>query len=800
MVYMRKIIATILSLCALCAFGLSNASRHFAPVSAAAETATHARSSETELLAPSSYEQYLALQTPSDVTISERYTAIADGNKLYVYDRDDDVYRQYTHTNQITKLQFDDNARLYFLDQNGALYILAPDAFQTADAQATSLSLTCATFAIVGSTMYYSTTSGTLSYIYKASLNNLSAATMLWRSYSLPPTLAYYDRELYYTESGKHLYKLDPDDNANPVFVAVFSTTLLSMTVADGVFACVTGDNDFFAYDLNELTESKDNKDVTPLLKESDGYVALTAKGDFIYAVRNKTVQQYSVETSRFTNYEISGASSASNRLNGATDVCLSGNKLFLSDAGNRRISVFDAKTKTFENTVSVSLSAKYVASNGETFLAAGTAKAELYDISSSGKAEKRMEKSNFDGNVVGATCVYGNYYLVTDLGYFYSLTEENDEYVWRFAQKSSERSPSLLTSDAYGNLYVAYQNSVYTYTEQDFATATLSKKSLTEALPEGTEKLCADYDRNLYALKGNVLYKFVASADKTTYTESGSFSLSNAPVYDASAKATSFALSVEENQTYILYNGTYLVRTTSLQLPTVKNIPVGEAATQIFSGKNDFSVVLTTDDALVVEYDFTKLPSASVFPYLSYVRLEDEMLALKIGQTGAYDLLVVYDETAREYKTYLAYASSCRPVLRSQYETLYDQPQTGYLTGSASLYRYPFLSELLTDGTLERGAELMLLGEITLLEREYYAVSYSDADGNAKTGYLPKVCVTPLDGKTDASLLTVGETASRTDAYGRLIYLLLGCAAICVLTDFLILRRFKSNENENKS
>ena len=68
---------------------------------------------------------------------------------------------------------------------------------------------------------------------------------------------------------------------------------------------------------------------------------------------------------------------------------------------------------------------------------------------------------------------------------------------------------------------------------------------------------------------------------------------------------------------------------------------------------------------------------------------------------------------------------------------------------------------------------------------------------GETQTGYIPKTYVTSTSGNAPVSNHTYGETVSKTDAYGRLIYLLLGGAAICVLTDFLILRRFRNKENE---
>ena len=76
-----------------------------------------------ELIAPTSYEQYLNLTAPNDVAVNERYVAISDENVIYVYDSVDNLYREYTHENyKIAKMQFSDSGSLYFADETAKLY------------------------------------------------------------------------------------------------------------------------------------------------------------------------------------------------------------------------------------------------------------------------------------------------------------------------------------------------------------------------------------------------------------------------------------------------------------------------------------------------------------------------------------------------------------------------------------------------------------------------------------------------------------------------------------------------------
>ena len=83
-------------------------------------------SGTNQLLLPISYEEYLPLSAPSGVAICENYTAIADGNTLFVYDRQREEYRTYTHNehgendsrNAVKQVQFDENETLYFTDDS----------------------------------------------------------------------------------------------------------------------------------------------------------------------------------------------------------------------------------------------------------------------------------------------------------------------------------------------------------------------------------------------------------------------------------------------------------------------------------------------------------------------------------------------------------------------------------------------------------------------------------------------------------------------------------------------------------
>mgnify|MGYP003296301224 CR=1 FL=1 len=118
---MKNFKTTMICILSLAACSISGAALSLAQNSVSANALEPAAS----LFLPNAYHQYLDLNAPTDVAVNEDYTAIADGNVIYVYDQADGVYREYVHSvnadplkNNVTKLQFDEAgyARMYFFD------------------------------------------------------------------------------------------------------------------------------------------------------------------------------------------------------------------------------------------------------------------------------------------------------------------------------------------------------------------------------------------------------------------------------------------------------------------------------------------------------------------------------------------------------------------------------------------------------------------------------------------------------------------------------------------------------------
>lgn len=797
---MKKFAVTILSALACGAFVLSSAAAFctLETDSFDVHASTAAQSSKatqpTQLLSPTSYEEYLRLTSPTDVSVTGNYTAISDGNTLYLYDRDKNQYFEYSHGRKVTKIQFSANETLYFLDEDMLLHTLDVQKLangRQSDAMKT-LMLSCTTFLINGNDLYYTAEAGGKAKISKTTLSGLTnGATALVEGVTPGPTVTYYGDKLYYT-SGRELWLYDGQYN-DKKYIATFPhvSKISSMCIVnDVIFVCSeTEENtlenaqNFFAYSLTDLAEKSNSDKATALpTDEEGGYCALSVHDNYVYAVKNDSVRQYSVADQAFTAYEICSRSDSVHRIDEAAELCLTGNTLLIADNGNARISVYDTKEEIYGEPIPLAFSATYLASDGETVLAANADMAVIYSLEADNYGASLATFQSFDADLVGVAGVYGKYYFATS-DYRYVAEPTSDGWTVSAPQKANV-SATLLTADAYGYLYVAGGGCVYKYTEEQFFTDTQRDK-VCEDFPSGVEKILVDYAGNVYALKAGKLQKIGGST----------YALNTPLVYNPSANIQSFAFGIEDNVTYVLYKENYIATSDLLDLPTVRKIEVGNADDAIFAQQSAvFEVVQSKPNALLVRFDIEQLSGANLFPYTSYERRSTPLVALKIGETGPYNVLAVYDETAEEYFTCLVLSDFCEPA--DAYCKTYPEPQKGYLSNAVSLYKFPYLTDLLTVTRLPVGAELTLIGEVEKLDYSYYQVEYTDENGDVKTGYVPTAYVTFFDGAPQKPQTTVAETES--EGFMMLLrfgYITLAVGIVGALVDILILRKPKKED-----
>ncbi|MGN1053223.1 MAG: hypothetical protein ACI4SH_07540, partial [Candidatus Scatosoma sp.] len=168
--------------------------------SALSSPAAEATQNGDSLFLPGSYEQYLPLENPASVAVTRNYTAIADGLKIYIYDRAENEYRYYAHSvvgdTQITQLKFDGADTLYFSAQGSThLYALDLTTLISSDTN-----IACSAFEIYGDELYYTTISGTEASISVRSLSALDTPRApLKESVLGKPAIAHNGETLYYT-------------------------------------------------------------------------------------------------------------------------------------------------------------------------------------------------------------------------------------------------------------------------------------------------------------------------------------------------------------------------------------------------------------------------------------------------------------------------------------------------------------------------------------------------------------------------------------------------------------------------
>ena len=799
----------ILSLSAAAAFLFGGAALSLA-ANATPASAEESAALGDAFVTPGSYQEYLPLTNPKDVAVTDDYTAIADENNIYVYDALKNAYRTYTHAqnseqmmNQVTKMQFAQSGDLYFLDASSYLYRLPLASIEsdTVAMQAENTGFACSTFTIDGNVLYFTNVTGT-TQLSRTELSNLnvSTSTILVPSLEMETPIAYYENYLFFVRR-YNLYRISAKaDDAVIDKVCSLPEALQSISIADDEFCFTDSLGNFYAYNLTQLEFEKDMEDVTPVYQDqSGGYGALTIYEDRVYVLHEQSVKEYEIGKG-FTQMEIGGASSSTHRLSGATDAFLLNEELYVADTLNRRISVknvANGETITYETPEGATL----ITANESTFLAANETTAWLY----SSQGELLATYPTFNGKLVGIAAVYGTYYLVTDTNYYYSIalqTLETDEgetqekWILSGTQKENNTSPKLLAADVYGNLYVVASNNVYRFREHNFLLPSAYGTEICSAIPTATQKLLVDYRENIYALQGNTLQRF------TDGEKSGEFALGKSLTYTQTTQTpiTAIAFSVMENATYVIYEGALCIRTADLMLPTVKTIETQGVDATIFAKETaEFSVVETAENAFMVQFDLHATQGADVFPYQSHGRHTQAKTALKIGATKEYAILAYFNATTHQYENYLVLQRYLTQKPTDEYLDDYSSEEqfTGYLTNEVTLYKFPYLTAMLSVDRMAKNQAVTVLGAINNLDYNYYEVCYVDGDGTEKIGFVPQSYVTPFDASPKPTTsTTLGNPTPSEDSIWRMTFLLLGTAAIGMLLDLLIFRGLNKKDD----
>ncbi len=262
---MKKITATILS--------LLGAALLCAPV------ALQAGSKREPLTARALSSTEIAFTAPTGVATKGPYTAVADGNALYLFDRENGgFWQEYTHTQAISQIAFNGAGELYFRDGYRNLYRLAVDGF-TEESKATDVELDCGAFFFNENVLYYANAADENTLLY-AHGEGERTPTLFNGSY----------KEFFF--QGGTLYALGDDDglyalnvtSAQKAVITHFTTPREHLAV-NGNKIFTTGEGGLYCYDLGSGAESA---------LDEGAYDALCAKEEGVYALKGKEVYAYS--------------------------------------------------------------------------------------------------------------------------------------------------------------------------------------------------------------------------------------------------------------------------------------------------------------------------------------------------------------------------------------------------------------------------------------------------------------------------------------------------------------------------
>ncbi len=509
------------------------------------------------LFLPSSYEQYLELQSPKDLAIDDGHIAIADGNHIYLCDREKQEWRVYTNgtdSSTFGKIQLVDDL-LYFTDASMQLRTLDLKAeVLTAEEQLYSLS----NFAIVDGKLYGTTTVNTTASLYALSLTKKTDITNTNPiASSLPAQLpmAYAEGTLYYAVNNS-VFPVDTKTNTSGTCISLSTSTPInpqSIAVL-GEYLYYTDTSGLYRATLEP------EEHVPEAVVQGEGFSALTVHGDKLYVLCGKAVREFDPGTKAFTDYEISSTSASVNRLCGAVDTARAGGLLVTADAGNKRISVavldnseegyivrtcsvFDCLDENHSPYVPT-----HIATDGN-IIAVSSADAHIY-LYHFGD-ESYYYCHNLSGDcILDLACVNGSCYFITQSSYGKA---EKDFQIFEHMGSA----PKALVADNRGNLYVVDSNgTIMIYNESEFIEPNIIVSREKEfTISDTFSSVQSDDDGNIYYISQDALWK---NEKKLVDFNNKSF------VYGDQSKPIAFALGHDEGKVFLLYQN-YIVALTIL-------------------------------------------------------------------------------------------------------------------------------------------------------------------------------------------------------------------------------------------
>ncbi len=748
---------------------------------------------------PETYEQYLPLEAPAYMAMSEHYISVADGTLLYIYDREKSSYLSYdtkfvTNASVISKIQITDDERLFF----SAGISLFEYQFSAGTADIVS-NVSCNTFLVEGDYLY-------TSYIAANSQVSLKRYPLAELS----------------------------RDNEMEITTVPNVSTYSKLTAWNGILYCVRNDRLLMSYDMSKMApgesgqiggfKSVDDKNFdkisdikricayndylyysvsgegaypnglwrtdfngnAELMLEGDGYSAITTYGGDLYCIRDASVLKLDVKDGEigFTGYEIASSSSSPNRIANAGETVRTKELVAIADKGNDRISVFcradgayttipclDGETAFTPDHIAIGKEEITVKLNGDVVTSNKIAVSNadriyLYTLSRhSFKTEKTTAEltsvHKAPRNVKGLNFVYGECYYITEYNGYGSIGNETSSEL--HFNIGGTTNPEAIASDIYGTLYVAFGNEIYTYSEADFqkdGAVGTKYMSLSADSAKIYTSLSVDYEGNIWHLSADGKL-YCNNAEKAQIDGKDFVYLNEEHDYPVS-----FALSFEDDEIYFNFQN-YVVKTDAFALDSLvslNKITAGEAKTEAFAlaeCDNLFVKVPAGSVGFEIDLDLLKTGESEYFPYERYFRSAGDgedglprrgVLLYEPQDENGYYVVALYDEEKHTFSANLFKKS--KNALEPDENYFEEKDETAYASSSVSLCSAPCLFPAkdgkrlspLSDFLLERGTKVGVLGYAEGADRTYAFVEITGEARETVRGFIPRSYLTKTD------------------------------------------------------
>ncbi|HJB92538.1 MAG TPA: DUF5050 domain-containing protein [Candidatus Borkfalkia stercoripullorum] len=756
----KKLITILIILAAVCALGTGALTAH------AENGKANGGNAETRLLLPSSYEQYLELESPSDFAVSERYIAVADKDIIYVYDKSDSIFATYTHTastSTLSSLNFYENGGscyLLFVDSNTNIYYI--DCGSRADDDtfsSTSLDFTCASFIIQGETLYYSrTTSGTVVYRTAMSLSSLAEGETIEQdaTTSITPYFSMSGNEVYFSLNSR-IYLITENGAAQEYRSVSSSITAFSVT-DDKIFYSTTGsDRDFLVYQ-NQMSQAVQyNGD------SITGVPSVKLVGNDLWFIENQNIRlldPFAKEGYSFLDYTIGKYADIENRIGqNASDISLNGDTVVIADTSNSRILLAhnDSNGGSYTSIETDAFSPMLVCAGESDFAVADGGILRIYSYN--GSLVRSYDALTTSIN--GIAYSYGNYYVTAESQsfiYVYDAATDLPE------SKSVPAAGNAITADIYGNLYILSGTAVY---ELNVLSENIFDGNIIYTAPAQTNKILSDFAGNLYAQTDGGIYLLNSGGNTSVFAPA---SLAPLVYYDGTPTVESFAFSFESGEVYILSDG-FIAVTEKIGVSSLDHL-----SSQDENGKKAYDTLytdaLTADSytalqlvavpaqSVAISLDFQGLDQSSdSLPYESYSKTAEERTGVVLARTVNGPIVGFFTRTEDpDSDVNVVYAYEVALILDTDDTLAYSDAaqenaaQSASVVENVGIYKYPQMrlgsnavssSEDYTDflciGRLEKGAQISLLARVdgAHLDSDYYFVSAS-VGGETVYGYIP--------------------------------------------------------------